>query len=74
MIEKYDAAHLKTQLDASAINIMKPRPKKEMPGTARDERQSVAWLAMRRSSWLACMIGLWTIDRAGVAKWQTQRT
>jgi integrase len=30
MIEKYYAAHLKTQLDASAINVMKPRPKKEL--------------------------------------------
>jgi integrase len=29
MIEKYYAAHLKTQLDASAINIMRPRPKKK---------------------------------------------
>ena len=28
MIEKYYAAHLKTQLDASAINVMKLRPKK----------------------------------------------
>ncbi len=28
MIEKYHVAHLKTQLDASAINIMRPRPKK----------------------------------------------
>ena len=28
MIEKYYAAHLKTRLDASAINIMRPRPKK----------------------------------------------
>ncbi len=27
-IEKYYAAHLKTQLDASAINVMRPRPKK----------------------------------------------
>jgi integrase len=27
MIEKYYAAHLKTRLDASAINIMRPRPK-----------------------------------------------
>jgi integrase len=26
MIEKYYAAHLKTRLDAAAINIMKPRP------------------------------------------------
>jgi integrase len=29
MIEKYYAAHLKTQLDASAINVMRPRPKKK---------------------------------------------
>ena len=29
MIEKYYAAHLKTQLDASAINIMRPRQKKK---------------------------------------------
>jgi hypothetical protein len=29
MIEKYYAAHLKTWLDASAINIMKPHPKKK---------------------------------------------
>jgi len=29
MIEKYYAAHLKTQLDASAINIMRPRSKKK---------------------------------------------
>jgi integrase len=30
MIEKYYASHLKTRLDASAINIMKPRPKKKV--------------------------------------------
>ena len=29
MIEKYYAAHLKTRLDASAINIMRPHPKKK---------------------------------------------
>jgi len=29
MIEKYYAAHLKTQLDAAAINIMRPRPNKK---------------------------------------------
>jgi hypothetical protein len=28
MIEKYYAAHLKTQLDAAPINIMRPRPRK----------------------------------------------
>jgi len=28
MIEKYYAAHLKTQLDAAAINIMRPKTKK----------------------------------------------
>jgi len=27
MIEKYYAAHIKTQLDAAAINIMRPKPK-----------------------------------------------
>ncbi len=27
MIEKYYASHIKTQLDASAINIMRPRLK-----------------------------------------------
>ncbi len=31
MIEKYYAAHLKTQLDASAINVMKPRMAKKQP-------------------------------------------
>jgi len=30
-IEKYYAAHLKTQLDAAAINVMRPRPKKDKP-------------------------------------------
>jgi hypothetical protein len=29
MIEKYYAAHLKTQLDATAINIMRAKPKKK---------------------------------------------
>lgn len=29
MIEKYYAAHIKTNLDAAAINIMRPKPKKE---------------------------------------------
>jgi hypothetical protein len=29
MIEKYYAVHLKTQLDAAAINIMRPRSKKK---------------------------------------------
>jgi integrase len=28
MIEKYYAAHIKTQLDAAAINIMRPKPKR----------------------------------------------
>jgi integrase len=31
MIEKYYAAHIKTNLDASAINVMKPKPKNEKP-------------------------------------------
>ena len=29
MIEKYYAAHIKTNLDASAINVMKPKPKQK---------------------------------------------
>ncbi len=29
MIEKYYASHIKTNLDASAINVMKPKPKKD---------------------------------------------
>jgi len=36
MIEKYYAAHIKTNLDAAAINIMRPKPKqitKNQPGT-----------------------------------------
>jgi integrase len=33
MIEKYYAAHIKTNLDASAINVMKPKPKKKQQPT-----------------------------------------
>jgi hypothetical protein len=29
MIEKFYAAHIKTQLDAVAINILRPKPKKK---------------------------------------------
>ena len=29
IIEKHHAAHLKTRLDAAAINIMRPGPKKK---------------------------------------------
>ena len=29
MIEKYYAAHIKTQIDAAAVNIMRPKPKKK---------------------------------------------
>ncbi len=29
MIEKYYAAHIKTLLDAAAINVMRPREKQE---------------------------------------------
>lgn len=44
MIEKYYAAHLKTQLDASAINVMRPRPKKDVAkkGPRRAESQTLA--------------------------------
>lgn len=34
MIEKYYASHIKTNLDASAINVRKSRPKKESPRDA----------------------------------------
>jgi hypothetical protein len=38
MIEKYYAAHIKTNLDAAAINVMKPRPKKDTRKDAKDEK------------------------------------
>jgi len=38
MIEKYYAAHLKTQLDASAINKMREKPKKRQSPTKTSER------------------------------------
>ena len=41
MIEKYYAAHLKTQLDASAINVMRARPKKK-PIPTKDRKQIAA--------------------------------
>ncbi len=31
MIEKFYAAHIKNTLDASAINVRKPKPKLEIP-------------------------------------------
>ena len=33
MMEKYYAAHIKTNLDAAAINIMRPKPKKKQKPT-----------------------------------------
>ena len=36
MIEKYYAAHIKTNLDAAAINVMKPRTKKDQHTDTRD--------------------------------------
>jgi integrase len=38
MIEKYYAAHIKTNLDASAINVMKPKPKKRSEREATDHK------------------------------------
>jgi len=35
MIEKYYASHIKTLLDASAINVMKPRKAKKANGQAK---------------------------------------
>src|SRR5277367_3685722 len=37
MIEKYYASHLKNSLDASAINIMRKKPKKKEPPTEPEE-------------------------------------
>jgi integrase len=37
MIEKYYAAHIKTNLDAAAINVMRPKPKKTQKPTRRAE-------------------------------------
>jgi len=41
MIEKYYAAHIETQLDAVAINIMRPKPKKKQnqPKTQNQSRR-----------------------------------
>jgi integrase len=38
MIEKYYAAHIKTNLDAAAINVMKPRSKRDTRQEVRDEK------------------------------------
>jgi integrase len=45
MIQKYYAAHLKTQLDATAINIMRPRPKKKATSKKSPGRVEVISLA-----------------------------
>jgi integrase len=45
MIEKYYAAHLKTQLDAAAINIMRPRSQKKVNGKKGPQRVEAAPLA-----------------------------
>jgi len=39
MIEKYYAAHIKTNLDAAAINIMRPKPKKIGKGQRRTQNR-----------------------------------
>jgi hypothetical protein len=38
MIEKYCAAHIKTNLDAATINVMKPRSKKDNRKGAKEEK------------------------------------
>ena len=48
MIEKYYAAHLKTQLDAAAINMMRPRPKKKATSKKNPSRVEVISLADAR--------------------------
>ena len=42
MIEKYYAAHIKTQLDAAAINIMRPKPKKTQKPAKRSSSTGTA--------------------------------
>jgi hypothetical protein len=43
MIEKYYAARIKTQLDAVAINIVRPKPKKKQyqPKTPNQSRRAL---------------------------------
>jgi len=38
MIEKYYAAHIKTQIDAAAVNVMRPKPRKQ--GRGRQPRKT----------------------------------
>ena len=40
MIEKYYASHIKTNIDAAAVNVMKPKPKKDKHKDVRDEGSS----------------------------------
>ena len=40
MIEKYYAAHIKTNLDAAAINIMRPKPKKIIKNQPRTQSKT----------------------------------
>lgn len=40
MIEKYYAAHIKTNLNAAAINIMRPKPEKKGKQTREPEANS----------------------------------
>ena len=42
MIEKYYAAHIKTNLDAAAINIMRPKPKKKQKPARHSEPTGTA--------------------------------
>ncbi len=39
MIEKYYASHIKTSLDAAAINIMRPKPKKKRSQAERSRKE-----------------------------------
>jgi integrase len=43
MIEKYYAAHIKTNLDAAAINIMRPKPKKTQKSAKRSDAARPNW-------------------------------
>ena len=81
MIEKYYAAHIKTNLDAAAINVMKPRPKKDKRKDARTRKTADA----SHGLWQVCfslaakptespLDYAMIYRRAGVAEWQTRRT
>ena len=80
MIEKYYAAHIKTSLDAAAINIMRPKTQEKQNERSRRHHEAAESDDMRpdvaaiRLALLAAMASYrWTAMRAW-RNWQTQRT